>query len=265
MLTALLLGTLVGLVLALTGAGGGILAVPALTLGLGWPMTQASPVALLTVASAAAIGMMSGVAKGYVRVRAAMLISAVGLVSAPFGQRLAHVLPERWLAGLFGCVMLVVALRVFLKTLDRPAARVVSHAKTCVINTSTGRIDWNLSSFVKLSLIGLLSGTATGLLGVGGGFIVVPALLRCSNISMNGIIATSLTVIALISGGAVVSAFATGLLALSPVSMLFTGGAVGGMLLGRRCAEIIPARHMQRGFALLVTGVALALLFRLAA
>lgn len=265
MLTALLLGTLIGLILALTGAGGGILAVPALTLGLGWSMTQASPVALLTVAAAAGAGMIGGVLQGYVRVRAAILISSVGLVSAPFGQRLAHVLPERWLVGLFGCVMLVVAARVFLQTLDRPAVRVVSRAKTCVINTKTGKIDWSIASFLKLSLIGLISGTATGLLGVGGGFIVVPALLRCSNISMNGIIATSLMVITLISSGAVLSAFATGHLDLTPLSLVFTGGAVGGMLLGRRFAARIPARHMQRGFALLVTAVSLALFYKLIA
>ncbi|MDD2720821.1 MAG: sulfite exporter TauE/SafE family protein [Gallionella sp.] len=264
-LTALLLGSVVGLVLALTGAGGGILAVPALTLGLGWTMTQASPVALLTVASAAGIGMIGGVLKGHVRIRAAILISTVGLISAPFGQRLAHVLPERWLIGLFGCVMLIVATRIFLKSLNRPAPRTISQTKSCVINTKTGRIDWNLTSFLKLSVIGLISGTATGLLGVGGGFIVVPALLRCSNISMNGIIATSLMVITLISSGAVIAAFSSGHLIVSQVSMLFIAGAVVAMLLGRQFAQRLPAQHMQRGFALLVAAVSLTLLYKLIA
>ncbi len=262
-LIALCLGALVGVVLALTGAGGGILAVPALTLGLGFSMTQAAPVALLTVASAAATGMMGGLLKGYVRVRAALLISATGILVAPFGQRLAHVLPERWLIGLFACVMLVVAARLFLTASHRASgdvAATISRSKTCVINTQTGRIDWNVESFLKLGLIGVLSGMATGLLGVGGGFIVVPALLRCSNISMNGIIATSLMVITLISGGAVVAAFMAGNLAVSKPSLLFVGAAVGGMLSGRRFAESIPAAHLQRAFSVLVAGVSLALL-----
>jgi len=235
-LIALCLGTLVGLVLALTGAGGGILAVPALTLGLGFSMVQASPVALLTVAAAAATGMMGGVLKGYVRVRAALLISAVGILVAPFGH--AH----RASGGV---------------------AATTSRSKTCVINTKTGRIDWNVESFLKLSLIGVISGMATGLLGVGGGFIVVPALLRCSNISMNGIVATSLMVITLISGGAVIAAFMAGNLQVSRLSLLFIGGAVGGMLLGRRFAEKIPATRLQQTFSILVTGVALALLYKM--
>ncbi len=267
-LIALSLGALVGLILALTGAGGGILAVPALTLGLGWSMTQASPIALLTVASAAAIGMTGGLLKGYIRVRAALLISAVGILAAPFGQRLAHVLPERWLIGLFACVMLVVAARIFMSASNRSnnsEGIVLSRSKTCVINTKTGRIDWSVSSFLKLSLIGLISGTATGLLGVGGGFIVVPALLRCSNISMNGIVATSLMVITLISSGAVITAYSAGHLALSPTALLFVGGAAGGMLLGRQFAEKIPAAQLQRAFAVLVTGVSLALLYKMIA
>jgi len=265
-LTALCLGAAVGLILALTGAGGGILAVPALTLGLGWSMVQASPVALLTVASAAGVGMIGGLLKGYVRVRAALLISATGIIAAPFGQRLAHFLPESWLIGLFSAVMLIVAVRMYLKSrppADGNASTVRSRSKTCVINTQTGRINWSITSFLKLSLIGVLSGTATGLLGVGGGFIVVPALLRCSNISMNGIISTSLLVITLISGGAVIAAFTAGHLALSQTAMLFIASAIGGMLLGRQFAEIIPATRLQQAFSLLVLGVAITLLYRI--
>jgi uncharacterized protein len=56
MLTSLILGAIVGAVLGLTGAGGGILAVPALVAGMGWPMQQATPVALVAVAGSAAIG-----------------------------------------------------------------------------------------------------------------------------------------------------------------------------------------------------------------
>lgn len=257
------LGVLIGLTLALTGAGGGILAVPALTLGLGWSMTHAAPVALLTVAVAAAIGMVAGLKKGLVRFRAAILISTVGLIAAPFGHRLAHVLPERALAGMFACVMLVVAIRLYRRSAGHTSGR-IAHP-TCLVNESTGRIHWNPASFIKLSLIGLMSGIATGLLGVGGGFIVVPALLRCSNIAMNGIVATSLMVIALVSSGAVVSAFTMGYLDLSAAALLFTGGAAAGMLLGRQFAEKIPARWLQRTFAILVVAVAMLLLYKIAA
>ncbi|MDX8379011.1 MAG: sulfite exporter TauE/SafE family protein [Gallionella sp.] len=257
---ALFLGVLIGLTLALTGAGGGILAVPALTIGLGWSMTQASPIALLTVASAAAIGMVSGLKEGLVRFRAALLISFAGIIAAPFGQRLAHILPERGLIGLFACVMLIVAIRLFLNA--HPAASdIIQTNKTCLINEKTGRINWNGIVFLKLCFIGLLSGLMTGLLGVGGGFIIVPALMRCSNISMNAIVATSLMVIALISSSAVIAAYTT--VTWSEPAFLFIGGAVIGMLIGRQFSGKIPAAYMQRGFAVLVTGVAFALFYRL--
>ncbi len=252
------LGSLIGLTLALTGAGGGILAVPALTLGLGWSMTQASPVALLTVASAAAIGMISGLIKGHVRFRAALLISAVGIAIAPFGQHLALQLPERALTALFASVMLIIAVRVF----RSDSAAAVTRSKTCMINTRTGRISWTISSFFKLSAIGLISGLTTGLLGVGGGFIVVPALLRCSNISMNGIVATSLMVITLIASGAAITALSTGQLILSEPAWLFIGSAAAGMLLGRQFALKIPERLLQKTFSILVTCVALMLFYR---
>ena len=260
LLIATCLGALIGLTLALTGAGGGILAVPALTLGLGWSMTQASPIALLTVASAAAIGMMGGLKNGLVRFRAAMLISLIGIIAAPFGQRLSLVLPERWLIGLFACVMLIVAARLF-RLSGRPSIKIIR--PTCTVNATTGRITWNAISFFKLCMIGLISGLATGLLGVGGGFIVVPALLRCSDIAMNGIIATSLMVIALISLGSVISAFTMGNMELSGPALLFIGGAMGGMLLGRQFAEKIPAAWLQRAFSILITGVALAMFYKI--
>ncbi|MFA6972142.1 MAG: sulfite exporter TauE/SafE family protein [Gallionella sp.] len=256
---AIVLGALIGLILALTGAGGGILAVPALTLGLGWSIVQASPVALLTVACAAAIGMLGGLRQGVVRFRAAILISVAGIIAASFGQRLAHILPERWLTGLFACVMLIVAVRLF-RLSGRPSTRIVR--PTCIVNTTTGRINWNVISFLKLCVIGLISGLSTGLLGVGGGFIIVPALIRCSNIAMNGIIATSLMVIALVSAGAVISASTTGNLNLSEPALLFICGAAGGMLLGRSFAAKVPAALLQNALSILLTGVALAMLYR---
>lgn len=260
MLTALALGSLIGLTLALTGAGGGILAVPALTLGLGWTMTEAAPVALLTVAVAAAIGMASALRRGYVRIRAALLISAAGILVAPLGIALSHRLPETGLRLLFAAVMLIVATRLWL--VSRGKLPATQRAKSCVINTRTGRIIWTAESFAKLSLIGLLSGTATGLLGVGGGFIVVPALIRCSNISMNGIISTSLAVIALISSGAVISSYSSGHLPINASSGLFVAGAIIGMLLGRSFAESLPAARLQQGFAVLVVSIALSMVYQ---
>lgn len=264
LLIAFFLGSLIGLTLALTGAGGGILAVPALTLGLGWTMTQASPVALLTVACAATIGMTAGLIKGEARFRAALMISATGILAAPFGQRLAHILPERWLSALFACVMLLVAQRLFQASRHPPGEDSPTLARTrhCIIDPETGRLIWNIRAFFKLCLIGITSGLTTGLLGVGGGFILVPALLNCSNIPMNGIISTSLMIISLISTGAVIAAFSTGQLNFTGQAVFFIAGATGGMLAGRQFAQKIPATLLKQGFSVLIAGVAVMLIYR---
>ncbi len=264
---ALTLGSLIGLVLGLTGAGGGILAVPALTLVLGWSMTQASPIALLAVGSAAAIGAVSGFKKGLVRYRAATLIAATGIIAAPFGQHLAHILPEQWLTGLFAMVMLIVAVRLWRTAsthglsddgVDSDLARVRK------IQVKTGHIIWNTTSFLTLSIIGILTGLTTGLLGVGGGFIIVPALLRCSNITLNGIVATSLMVIALVSGGAFLSAWTSGQVILSGSAGLFVAGTTFGLLVGRHYTEKLSRQNILRVFSLLIVAVSLLLFYKIA-
>src|SRR5437868_3455582 len=113
MMLALSFGLLIGIVLGLTGAGGGILAVPALVLGLGWPMTQAAPVALFAVGAAAAVGAVDGLRKGMVRWRAALLMALLGAVFTPLGLFFAHRLPESLLMALFCVVLLIVAWRMF--------------------------------------------------------------------------------------------------------------------------------------------------------
>lgn len=262
---ALASGSFIGLVLGLTGAGGGILAVPALTLMLGWSMTQASPIALLAVGGAATLGALRGFNKGLVRYRAAVLIATTGILAAPFGQHLARVLPERWLTGVFFTAMLIVALRLWRSAsahtlsddgIDSAPARVRR------IQMDTGRIVWNVTSFATLCIIGLLTGLTTGLLGVGGGFIIVPALLRCSEITLEGIVATSLMVIALVSGGAFLSAWATGHMDLSASAGVFVIGTALGLLLGTHFAKGIPRQHVLRSLSVLIVAVAVLMLDR---
>lgn len=264
LMLAAALGALIGLLLGLTGAGGGILAVPALTLVLGWSMTQAAPVALLAVGSAAVIGLIDGFKKRLVRYRAATLISITGIAATPIGQYFARALPEQWLVGVFATVMMIVAARLWLTASARKSNDDNFESESTRIRRiqlDTGRIIWNTTSFITLSLIGVLTGLTTGLLGVGGGFIIIPALLRCSNITLNGIVATSLMVIALVSSGAIISAWATGHIDLSTTAGLFIVGAMIGMLLGRVLAQHLPKQLVLRLLSVLILAVSLAMLY----
>ena len=109
-----------------------------------------------------------------------------------------------------------------------------------------------------LSLTGLLSGLLSGLLGVGGGFVVVPALTRYTNLNTQSVIATSLGVIALVSGGSVAAAAVGGSIAW-PIAVPFAGAPrpCGRQAYRRR-------RRLQQGFAVTCLVVASLMIARVA-
>lgn len=263
MLLATFFGLLIGLVLGLTGAGGGILAVPALVLGLGWTMTQAAPVALMAVGAAAAVGAVEGLRKGLVRYRAALLMAVLGGAFTPFGLYFAHRLPQALLMGLFSLILVLVALRMH-RQARGPSGVQAEHGwqqKNCMLDEHTGRLRWTLRCSLTLALVGSCCGLLTGLLGVGGGFLLVPAFRQLTDIRVHGIVATSLMVIALISAVAVVGALRVGVV-IPPAGGVFIAASVAGMIAGRLAAPRLPAKGLQEGFAGLCIVVAGYLLFK---
>ncbi|MBC7704860.1 sulfite exporter TauE/SafE family protein [Variovorax sp. RTB1] len=258
MLISALLGILVGAILGLTGAGGGILAVPALVVGMGWPMQQAAPVALIAVAGGAALGAAEGFRKKLVRYKAALLMAVAGIPVTGFGIRTAHMLSQRVLLALFACVMLIVATRLILQA--RHAASGLEAGRLGRINPATGRFEWTWITAVLLAAIGALTGFMTGLLGVGGGFVIVPLLRRFTDVSMHGIVATSLLVIALVGIGGVATSMLHGTDVPVAVTVYFSLATAAGMMLGRLASSRLSARHVQQGFALVLVVVATGLL-----
>ncbi|AOY00150.1 sulfite exporter TauE/SafE family protein [Jeongeupia sp. USM3] len=255
MTVTVLLGALIGLVLGLTGAGGGILAVPALMAGLGWSVQQAAPVALLAVAGGAATGALEGFRRGLVRYRAALVMAVAGVPLTAVGQSVAQGLSQTVLQTAFALVMLVVAVRLL-----TPGSGEGNAAAPCRVDPDSGRLVWTPATALAVAAIGALTGFATGLLGVGGGFIIVPALRRLSNLGMHAIVATSLFVIALVGSGGIVAALWHGRTLSLAVALPFLAAIVAGMLAGRTLvARLSPAR-VQRGFALALLAVALGML-----
>jgi uncharacterized protein len=257
MLLVVILGVLVGVVMGLTGAGGGILAMPALVVGLSLPVTEATPVTLVAVAASALVGAIEGLRRGLVRYRAATLMGVTGMAFTPLGVLLARHLPERWLLALFSLVMWIVALRTLRQAASLPEARV--HA-LCQLNPATGQLAWRPVVVVVLAGIGAVMGFVTGLLGVGGGFVIVPALHRATNIPTQGIVATSLMVITLVAAGGVVASLWHGAHIAADVAVPFVGAAVLGVVAGRATVRRLSARSIQRAFALVVILVAIAML-----
>jgi uncharacterized membrane protein YfcA len=264
-MTAILLGSLVGLVLGLTGAGGSIFAVPLLVMGLGLNLIEATPIALLAVFGATAFGALTALRARQVCLRAALIVGALGSLVTPAGVLLASRAPERLLYVAFAAVMLIVAARMFLQSRARPgqALQVAESASAvCTLDPAAERLTWSSPCVAVLSLSGMGTGILSGALGVGAGFVIVPALRTATALSMTSVVATSLMAIAIISGGAVVGHVLHGNRIPWDVAAPFLSGALAGMWVGRTFAARLPAARVQQSFAALMAVAAVALVER---
>lgn len=263
MLIEIVLGLVVGIIMALTGAGGGILAVPLLVFGVQLEVSQAAPVGLLAVGVSAAFGAALGLKKGTVRYKAALLMASAGMVLAPLGVWIANRVDNRWLSILFALVLLFVAIRTFQQARGdkdkKDQGR--SHPPPCIVGDDTGKFIWTGPCARALALSGSIAGMLSGLLGVGGGFVMIPALKRYTDLAMQSMIATSLAVIAMVSVSGVTSSALAGSLNWN-IALPFAGGAIGGMLSGRILSSRISGATLQKGFAALTAIVALGMIVR---
>jgi uncharacterized membrane protein YfcA len=213
---------------------------------------------MLSAGFAAGLGLKSGI----VRYKAATLLATFGMLCAPLGVYVAHQLPEKVLAILFSFVLLIVSIRSFQKfqtpTLligddcDDPNGCDENDKEepACAVNPATSRLFWTAPCTKRLILTGGFSGFLSGLLGVGGGFIIVPTLHSISNLETKMIVATSLAVIALVSMASAVSYAGNGAI-LWNIAIPFVSATVGGMLLGRLLNTKIPSHISVLIFSIL--------------
>ncbi|RDI20752.1 hypothetical protein DFR41_110160 [Pseudacidovorax intermedius] len=263
LLISLSMGAAVGLVLALSGAGGGILAVPLLVFGLHLSMVQAAPVGLIAVGLASALGAVLALREGKVRYRAAVIIGVTGMAFAPLGVMLAHRLPNAPLMVGFSLVLAWVAVRSIRQSLAPVPAgpSAPSTLQVCRLDPVRGQLRLVSPCVLALGVTGALSGLLSGLLGVGGGFVIVPMLGAFSNVPIRGIVATSLAVIALVSVGGVAGAASQGAVAWD-VALPFAAGAVLALLAGRRLGARLAGARLQQAFGATAGVVAVLVLLR---
>jgi len=262
MIIVLLLGVLIGAIMGLTGAGGGILAVPVLVAGLHWSMQQAAPVALIAVAAGAAVGAVDGFRHRLVRYKAALLMAVCGIPVTRLGQYWAQLLPQFLLMGGFALLMLAVSWRFYKQSTQKLANQEHDTLHLAMISSETGKFIWTPVASMVLASIGMLTGLMTGLLGVGGGFLIVPLMKRFTHLAVPGIVATSLFVITLVGTGGVLNSVLAGAQLPVPETASFVSAMVGGMLVGRRVSRKLEAWQVQRGFALLLFVVSAYILFK---
>lgn len=265
MILTLMLGLLIGVTLGLTGAGGGILAVPSLVFGMGWSVQKATPVALIAVAASAALGAIQAFRQKLVRYKAAVLMAISGIPFTLLGSYIAQYLPARLMLVLFASVMLLVAIRLLKKLYLHKLQQQNQHVTApCQINPQSGRFIWSLPTGLWLGSTGAVAGLMTGLLGVGGGFIIIPMMRKLTALNTQAIIATSLLVIALVSTGSIISALVHGAVIPLQVTLFFMLATAAGMSVGRGMLPYLPDRMVQQGFVYILILVSCSLLLKAA-
>lgn len=266
---AIVFGLLVGLALGLTGGGGSILAVPLLIYGLGLTPKMAIPTALAAVALTAAVGAGDAARMRLLEIRAGLIFAAGGVVAAPVGVLLAEGVADTHIVIGFALLMLVVGIRLWWQAGVQPGQVGVVRAGLLSVGddggavcrySDDGHLRLNAPCSAALVVTGLLAGLLAGFFGVGGGFLIVPALMAVTQMSIHRAVATSLLVITLISLAGLAAAYGAGREIPWLLTGLFVIGGVAGMGLGRRFAALLAGPRLQRLFAFAVLFLATAML-----
>jgi uncharacterized membrane protein YfcA len=231
-LVGLLLAALVGLSLGLLGGGGSILTVPIFVYVLGFDPKPAIGMSLAVVGVTSLVGAARHWRAGNLNPRVALLFGGVAMAGSLLGARLAVFLSGAIQLVLFAIVMLLAAGFMFR---DRAPAAAAYRAD-------------GPRQVALLAVAGLATGALTGLVGVGGGFLIVPALVLLAGVPMKQAVGTSLLVIAM--NAAAGFAGYLGQVDMQWGAMAaFTTVAVGGILAGASLVRYISPRLLKRSFA----------------
>ena len=267
---SLLFGSIVGLSLGLTGGGGAVFAVPLLAYGMGVPAREAVAISLVSVGLTSFVGFLGKWRKSEAELRTGLLFALAGMLGAPLGAWIGRQIPEAWLMLMLSVLMLTIAWKMWQKS-----SRVAAQAQVCVPVEASRRLpdDYakdgpscqrdaagNLiptSRCARLLLIvGVVSGVLSGMFGVGGGFIIVPALILFSSMSMSSAVGTSLMVISLVSASGLVSQMWIGQSITLGITTLFALGGLLGLGVGQSIAHRLSASMLQRVFSVAILLVA---------
>lgn len=244
MTAALVLGLVVGVLLGLFGGGGSILAVPALLYGVGMPLATAVPTSLLVVGISSLAGVIPRLRSSQVRWRIALVFGITGAGAAFGGAALNRVLDPRVVLGGFAALMVAAGVGMLREQ--------VEVGGDCAL--PGGGVNWR-SCLPKAIGAGVGVGFLTGLFGVGGGFLIVPALVFLLGLPMTLAIGTSLVVIVINSAAGYLAHL--GHTALDyPIAVAFTLSAVVGSVVAARFVPRLPAERLRRWFGYLIFLVA---------
>ena len=238
---ALVLAVLIGVALGLLGGGGSILTLPILVYVLRLEPRTAVATSLLVVGVTSAFAMLSHARAGHVQLRTGLLFGVASMVGAYSGGRLAHVLPASALLLAFTAIMFVTAIAMMRR------------------RTGTGEAGaprpLRGAALARVSALGVGIGVVTGVIGAGGGFVIVPALILSCRLPMRTAVGTSLLVIAMNSLAGFAGALSYATIPWT-LALVVTAASVLGAFGGSALAGRVEPQALRTGFAWFVLGMA---------
>jgi uncharacterized membrane protein YfcA len=262
---SLIFGAIVGLSLGLTGGGGAIFAVPLLVYGLSIDPRQSVGISLAAVGITSLVGFLGRWKARQVEVATGIMFAVAGMIGAPIGAWLSDRIPESVLLTLFALLMLVVANRMWRKagssSADVTFTSEDDDGPTCR-RDATGDLRLTSPCALLLGIVGVLTGVLSGLFGIGGGFVIVPALILFSGMAIHKAVGTSLLVITLVSASGVASHLLAGRdIPLETTSYFIVGGVLG-MFVGIWASRYLSGPTLQKVFAVAIVAVAIFVIVR---
>jgi uncharacterized protein len=243
-------GFLIGLSLGLLGGGGSILTVPIFVYVLGFGAKESIAMSLAVVGATSLIGAAVHWRHGHVRIRVALLFGTVAMVGSYAGTRLAASLTGTQQLAIFAVVMLF-------------AATIMLRPRRTDIDRGGGDSSAGHSSALSEALTaaqGFVVGSLTGLIGIGGGFLIVPALVW-GGLAMREAVGTSLVAIAMNCGVGFAGYVGQVQIAWVPMALV-TAGTVPGIATGTHVMRFVSQDVLRRAFAVLLFGLAAYMMYR---
>ncbi len=259
-------GAIVGLALGLTGGGGSIFAMPLLIYGLNVSPPIAVPISLVAVGMTALVGAIHAMRARLVVWQPTIMFTIGGIVGAPLGLSAARFLATEWIIMGFAALAVTVGTLMWIRARTRPdhthavrAGPETGEGGAICVLAPDGQLRFSAPCAIALTVVGLGTGFLSGLFGVGGGFLIVPALIFVTRMDVHSAVATSLLIITAIGFSGAASAVLAGRISW-PVLIPFAAGGAVAMLAGRRFARRLAGPSLQRIFSVLIVLVGISML-----
>ncbi len=249
------LGFLIGLSLGALGGGGSILAVPALVYAAGQTPKHATTTSLVLVAVTAMVGIVPHWRAGRIRLVPGVIFGLAGIGGSLLGSHWNKAADPNVLLILFSGLMLVAAYGMWRRVSTTKKESAMPSVASAVAPVAPPAVRIDPMTVVKVVVAGTIVGLLTGFFGVGGGFVIVPALVLALGFTMPEAIGTSLLVIAINAAVALSTRLQGGSIEWGTV-IPFTIASMIGVLVGSRLASTRDSSSLQRWFVGLLVIVA---------